>query len=57
MYEQERPGDVRRHIANIYLADDLIGFKPTVRFEEGLRLTVDWYKGNLKINPKPNITG
>jgi UDP-glucose 4-epimerase len=57
VYEQERPGDVRRHIANIYLADDLIGFKPTVSFEEGLKLTVEWYKGNLKINPKPKITG
>ena len=55
VYERERPGDVRRHIANIYLAEDLIGFKPTVSFEEGLRLTVDWYKGNLKIDQKPKI--
>jgi UDP-glucose 4-epimerase len=44
VYEQERPGDVRRHIANIYLAEDLIGFKPTVSFEEGMKGTVDWYK-------------
>lgn len=49
VYEQERPGDVRRHIANIYLAEDLIGFKPKVRFEEGLKLTVDWYKVNLRL--------
>jgi len=49
VYEQERQGDVKRHIANIYLAEDLIGFKPAVSFEEGLRLTVEWYKENLKI--------
>ena len=44
IYEKERPGDVRRHIANIYLAKDLIGFSPTVSFEKGLRTTVEWYK-------------
>ena len=47
VYERERPGDVRRHIANIYLAEDLIGFKPTVSPKEGLKLTVEWYKKNL----------
>jgi len=47
-YEPERPGDVRRHIANIYLAEDLIGFKPKVSFEEGLKLTVEWYKRVLE---------
>jgi UDP-glucose 4-epimerase len=44
VYEAERPGDVRRHIANIFLAEDLIGFHPTVKFEDGLKNTVDWYK-------------
>jgi UDP-glucose 4-epimerase len=44
IYETERPGDVRRHIANIYLAKDLIGFSPTISFEDGLRTTVEWYK-------------
>ncbi len=52
VYERERPGDVRRHIANVYLAEDLIGFKPTVSLEEGLKLTVEWYKNNLKIKFK-----
>ncbi|MBD3389275.1 MAG: NAD-dependent epimerase/dehydratase family protein [Candidatus Altiarchaeales archaeon] len=46
--EPERPGDVRRHIANIFLAKDLIGFKPSVSFEEGLRRTVDWYVQRAK---------
>lgn len=43
VHEEERPGDVRRHIANIYLAEDLIGFKPIVEIKEGLKRTVDWY--------------
>jgi UDP-glucose 4-epimerase len=55
VYEQERAGDVRRHIANIYLAEDLIGFKPTVRLEEGLKLTVDWYK--TLFSNKPELEG
>lgn len=52
VYEKERPGDVRRHIANIYLAEDLINFKPTTSLEEGLKLTVDWYKENIKVEYK-----
>ncbi len=47
LYDPDRPGDVRRHIANTYLAEDLLGFKPTVSFEDGLKKTVDWYKITL----------
>ncbi|MDO8873708.1 MAG: GDP-mannose 4,6-dehydratase [Methanoregula sp.] len=44
IYETERPGDVKRHIANIFLAEDLIGFHPSVNFEDGLKTTIEWYK-------------
>jgi UDP-glucose 4-epimerase len=47
VYEPDRPADVRRHIANIYMAEDLIDFKPSVPFEEGMRRTVEWYRRNL----------
>lgn len=47
VYEKERPGDVHRHIANVYLAEDLIGYHPTVDFDDGLRKTVEWYKTNI----------
>ncbi len=50
IFKKERPGDVRRHIANIYLAEDLIGFKPMVTFQDGLKKTIDWYVQNFK-NP------
>lgn len=43
VYEKDRPGDVRRHIANVYLAEDLIGFRPIVDLTEGLKRTIDWY--------------
>lgn len=43
VYEKERPGDVRRHIANVYLAEDLIGFRPTVDLTDGLEKTINWY--------------
>jgi len=38
-----RPADVRRHCASIGLAKELIGFKPTVCFEDGLKMTIKWY--------------
>ena len=44
LHEPDRPADVRRHIANVYLAEDLLEFKPTVGLEDGLRMTINWYK-------------
>lgn len=44
VYEEERPGDVRRFIGSINLARSLISFEPRIGFEEGLRLTIEWYK-------------
>jgi UDP-glucose 4-epimerase len=44
IYDEKRPGDVRRHIANIFLAKELIGFNPSINLEEGLQCTINWYK-------------
>ena len=49
VYEPDRPADVKRHIANIYLAEDLIDFKPTVQLEQGMSKTVEWYKENITL--------
>ncbi len=46
-YEEERPGDVRRFIASIGLAQDLINFKPGINLEEGMKLTIEWYMKTL----------
>lgn len=48
VYEPSRAGDVRRHIANVFLAKDLIDFSPTVPFEEGLTRTIEWYISRFK---------
>ncbi len=47
-YEAERPGDIRDSLADISKARRLLGYDPVVDFEEGLRLTYDWYKTNLE---------
>jgi UDP-glucose 4-epimerase len=44
VYQEPRPADVRRHIASIFLAEELIEFSPRVSMEEGLKMTVEWYK-------------
>ena len=44
VYAPARPGDVRDSQADITRARQLLGYAPTVDFEEGLRKTVDWYR-------------
>jgi nucleoside-diphosphate-sugar epimerase len=44
VYAEPRQGDVRDSQADITKAQRLLGYSPTVSFEEGLRLTVEWYK-------------
>ena len=39
----ERPGDVRHSKANIGKAEKLLGYKPKVRFEAGLKSVYNWY--------------
>ncbi|TSA56687.1 NAD-dependent epimerase/dehydratase family protein, partial [bacterium] len=43
MYKAARPGDVQRHMANSYLAKDLIDYSPSVPFDVGIVDTVQWY--------------
>lgn len=47
IYTDPRPGDVKHSLADISLAERLIGYKPKVSFQEGLRLAIDWYRDNL----------
>jgi nucleoside-diphosphate-sugar epimerase len=44
-YGPERGGDVKHSLADISKAQAGLGYKPKVNFEEGLRRTVDWYRG------------
>ncbi len=44
-YLAERPGDVRHSLADIEEARRNLNYEPSVGFEEGLRRTVEWYRG------------
>jgi UDP-N-acetylglucosamine/UDP-N-acetyl-alpha-D-glucosaminouronate 4-epimerase len=41
-YEPYRPGDVPESLADVSLARELIGYEPSVAFEEGLQRTIAW---------------
>jgi len=43
-YDLPREGDIRDSQADITAAREFLGYKPTVRFEEGLERTYDWYR-------------
>jgi UDP-glucose 4-epimerase len=44
-YGPERGGDIKHSLADISKAKAALGYKPKVSFEEGLRRTVEWYRG------------
>jgi UDP-glucose 4-epimerase len=41
-YAPARPGDVPESLADVSLARELIGYEPSVAFEQGLRRTIAW---------------
>jgi UDP-glucose 4-epimerase len=44
VYAPARAGDIVRSQADITLAGELLGYKPTIGFREGLERTVRWYR-------------
>lgn len=46
-YVPPRKGDIKHSWADISAARALLGFKPVVDFDEGLRRSIEWYKTNL----------
>jgi UDP-glucose 4-epimerase len=47
-HKPRRPGDVRHSLADVRRARALLGYRPLVTFEAGLRLTVEWYRRQRK---------
>jgi UDP-N-acetylglucosamine/UDP-N-acetyl-alpha-D-glucosaminouronate 4-epimerase len=45
-YDPPRAGDIRDSQADISLAREILGYKPEITFQEGLRRTWEWYKSN-----------
>ncbi len=46
-HRDPRPGDVRRHLADITLLKSLVEFEPQVSIDEGLRQTIEYYRNSL----------
>jgi dTDP-glucose 4,6-dehydratase len=45
-YVKDRPGHDMRYAIDSSKLQDELGWKPSVSFEEGLELTIDWYLAN-----------
>jgi UDP-glucose 4-epimerase len=44
LHESERPGDVRRMVADSTLARDVLGYEPRIELEDGLARVAKWYE-------------
>ena len=47
-YDPPRTGDIKDSQADISRARDLLGYRPIVDFEQGLKLTWDWYASTYR---------
>jgi len=54
-FEPPRPGDVRRHRADITTARKLLKYQPRTSLEAGLRKTISWYKSQGALRPKAHL--
>ena len=48
IYKPSRPGDVKHSLADIRAAGTLLGYQPKVRFADGLRQTIGWYREAIR---------
>ncbi len=54
IYQKSRPGDVKRHFADIKKAKKILHFNPKIYLEEGIVQYVEWLKKE-KINTKQEL--
>jgi nucleoside-diphosphate-sugar epimerase len=47
VYGPSRVGDVRDSLADISKGGRLLGYKGELKFDEGLRRSIEWYRENL----------
>ena len=50
-YREPRAGDIKNSLADISLAKQLLGYEPSVKFEEGLKETIDFFKNQYENKP------
>ncbi|MBI5755334.1 MAG: SDR family oxidoreductase [Nitrospirae bacterium] len=46
-YVEARPGDVKHSLADIAMAREILKYAPEFNIDEGLKITVEWFKKNL----------
>ena len=49
MFADPRPGDVHESRADITAARDVLGYSPTVAFDDGLRRSIEFYRSLLSV--------
>ena len=47
IYGDERKGDIKHSNADISNSKKYLNYDPNYSFEDGIKLTIDWYKANL----------
>ncbi len=45
---EDRPGQVFRHTAGIAKVKRVLGWEPRIKFQEGLEMTIEWYRKNRR---------
>lgn len=48
-YEDFRAGDIRHSLADVSKANQLLGYQPTHKLQEGLSIMLDWYQSTSKL--------
>jgi UDP-N-acetylglucosamine 4-epimerase len=48
-HRESRAGDIRNSLADISRSSSLLGYQPTVKAEEGLRRTLEWFKSHYSL--------
>lgn len=50
----DRPGQVELHVSSFHKANSLLGWTPSIKFEEGIKKTIEWYVNNPHFWEKMN---
>lgn len=55
VYQPDRAGDIKHSFADLTRTSATIGYKPIVGFEQGLNVTMDWYRTVIPAPKQPAL--